>query len=693
MSVIPFQSLRRHIRSTFLCTLLICLSSATNCLHAGLSGENVALIVNADSADSLTIANHYVSLRNIPAMNVILLENVPSELTISLDRFRDSILKPILETINARGLAPQIHVVTYSAGFPTSVDISAHTKRLTDPAQAKYQTPTASINSLTYFYRWVLSDSPDYLGWGSNFYARGAFDRHFANPFAGEKGQQFEAAVTAASEDEFAEAAEIFETLANEYPTIHPLRIRAAENWLRSGDESKSLEQIRQAASHGWTNARYLRETEPLSQMFADDVELTASRRRFLEQLQDIPKTQQEPLGFSSSVGWTMCGHPVPIDQGAMPYMLSCVLAVIHENGSTFEQAVEVLRRGAAADRTYPSATFGFSKTSDVRSTTRLGGLPDALAWLLCRKQNVEIFSSVLPSKPQAYVGMMLGSAELACSQREWAFAPGAIAENLTSLGAVFQTTSQTKMTELLHAGAAISSGAVAEPYALAPKFPSAMLYPYYCEGVTAIEAFYLSIPSPYQMLIVGDPLCQPFAQAPNDFVRIERDNSDQETPAIKIGWQPIPDTAHTSPTSAIEIYVQGKLAARVRPMANIDIRLPGSTTGVVDVRAVLLGANATEPRISKHEEVFIGSTDENRLPRIEQYRKDNSDLLTLFAECDGADRLEVMHFGRVIHTAKKSTDRFTLNADQIGRGPVRLQVVAHQADAVILGGSVEMMW
>ncbi len=693
MFVIPFQSLRRHIRSALIGTLLVCLGSVANHLHAGLSGENVALIVNAASVDSLTIANHYVSLRNIPPTNVILLQNVPSGLTISLDAFRDSILKPILETINARGLAPQIHVVTYSAGFPTSVDISAHTKRLTDPTQAKYQTPTASINSMTYFYRWVLSDSPEYLGWGSNFFARGAFGRHFANPFAGEKGKQFEAAVTAASEDEFADAAEISETLANEYPTIYPLRIRAAENWFRSGDDDKAFEQLRQAVLHGWTSARYLTETEPLSQMFVDDADLPASHRRLLEQLQDVPKTQQEPLGFSSSVGWTMCGHPVPMDQGAMPYMLSCVLAVIHENGSTVEQAVEVLRRGAAADRTYPSATFGFAKTTDVRSTTRLGGLPDALAWLLCREQHVEIFPSVLPSKSQAYIGMMLGSADLACRQREWSFAPGAIAENLTSLGAVFQTTSQTKLTELLHAGAAISSGAVAEPYALAPKFPTAMMYPYYCEGVTAIEAFYLSIQSPYQMLIVGDPLCQPFAQAPNDFIRIERDSSNQETPAFKIAWQPIPDTTHTSSTSAIEIYVQGKLAGRVRPMANININLPGSTTGVVDIRVVLLGANSTQPRISYHEEITIGSTEQDRLPRMEQYRKDNSDLLTLFVECDGADRIEVLHFGRVLHTAQKSADRFTLNADQVGRGPVRLQVVAHHGDATILGSSVEMVW
>ncbi|WP_044302744.1 hypothetical protein [Rhodopirellula sallentina] len=675
--------------------------------HAGLSGENVALIVNASSVDSLTIANHYVSLREIPAGNVILLDDVPSGLTISLDVFRDRILRPILKTLDQRGLAPQIQLIAYSAGFPTSVSIGSHTRKLTDEAQKKYQKPTASINSLTYFYRWVLSDSHLYLGWASNFYARGRFERHFINPFGGEPGESFQSASDAAKAEDFAKAAEKFESLSNEYPTLHPLSILAAENWLRAGNEAKAFEQIGEAVRHGWINRRQLTETDPLRQMFSpDEGELSPARKRLLDRLQDVPVAWQGPIAFSSSVGWTTNGHPASAKRGAMTYMLSCVLAVIHKNGSTLPQAIEVLERAAKADRSYPSATFGFSKTSDVRSTTRFGGTPDAIAWLLSRDQNVEIFSSSLPKDRRRYVGMMLGAATLPLSSRNWSFVRGALAENLTSLGGVFGSRSQTKLTEILHAGAAISSGAVAEPYSLQPKFPTAMIYPFYYEGVSAIEAFYLTLQSPYQMLIVGDPVCQPFARAPNDFVSIKAndvaettanveanapDKGSTNTPAVTVRWQTLPDTPMSTPTKEMEIYIEGKLANRSRPLADARLNLPENLRGAIDFRIVLIGNHPTEPKISFREEVVFGDSD--RLPRLERLRKDKHDELTLFVESPDAEKIDIVHLGRVVANVDSAAGRIELTPETVGRGTVRLRAIAHQNGQQIPGRTFEFEW
>lgn len=696
----------------FIALCAACYLGPATRLRAGLTGENVALIVNGSSVDSLTVANHYAQLRDIPPQNIIVLNDVPDSLTISLDTFRDLILKPTLETINARRIAAQVSVIAYSAGFPTSVDVSSLKNRLNDGTDAKYRTPTASINSLTYFYRLVLSDSPDFMGWGANFYARGAFERHFANPFVGEPGEQFQSAIDANQAERFDDAAETFETLADEYPTLYPLRILAAENWLRGGNEDKALAQVRQAIQHGWVNRRYLIETEPLAKLFGGEAsEMAEDRRKLLARLQDVPRSMQGPVGFSAVDGWTGNGHAVPQTQGGMPYLLSCVLAVIHEHGSTVPRAIESLQLAATADRTYPDAIFGFSKTNDVRSTTRFPVVPDAIAWLLARDKKVEIFPSTLPTAANAYVGLMLGSATLPFADRKWSFAPGAIAENLTSYGGVFSDASQTKLTSLLDAGAAMSSGTVTEPYALAPKFPTAMTYPYYSEGVTAIEAFYLSVQSPYQLLIVGDPLCQPYARAPNDFVRIETVASPQQPrpedaapgePAsgdkgspnqtsIDISFQALPNTPASVATIAMDFYLNGKLAGRARPTPLIHINLPEGADGVVDIRVVLVGDHATHPHISTHAELVIG--DPSRLPQVSRLPSENSDEMVLSVASEGADRIDITHLGRVIGTLEKASGQITLKPTQIGRGPVRLQAVSQKSGHAVAGRTVELNW
>ena len=36
-------------------------------------------------------------------------------------------------------------------------------------------------------------------------------------------------------------------------------------------------------------------------------------------------------------------------------------------------------------------------------------------------------------------------------------------------------------------------------------------LFAYYAAGMSLAESFYLAVESPYQLLIVGDPLCRPY--------------------------------------------------------------------------------------------------------------------------------------------------------------------------------------
>ena len=154
---------KRNLRHLSLWLVLPALCIASSNLFAGLSGENIIIVVNADSIRSRTIANHYVHLRKIPAGNVVFLSDVPDGLMASMDDFKDKILKPTLDTVNRRGLAKQARCIAYSADFPTSVDISSHTSRLPENGMKRIIGTRASITGLTYFYQFVLRDNHVYL--------------------------------------------------------------------------------------------------------------------------------------------------------------------------------------------------------------------------------------------------------------------------------------------------------------------------------------------------------------------------------------------------------------------------------------------------------------------------------------------------------------------------------------------------
>ena len=84
--------------------------------------------------------------------------------------FRMKILFPVLQALNERGLSEQTDAILYSADFPTEIDFSgdAGSVKLTP-----YQSPHASINSLTYHWQHVLGRSIGYLNPdNANLYAR-----------------------------------------------------------------------------------------------------------------------------------------------------------------------------------------------------------------------------------------------------------------------------------------------------------------------------------------------------------------------------------------------------------------------------------------------------------------------------------------------------------------------------------------
>ena len=143
--------------------------------QAGGGPENVILVVNARSWASRTIANYYVQMRGIPRRNVIYLDWDGRLLEgTTIEVFRQKILIPLLQAVEAQGISDQTDYIVYSADFPTHIGVREDLGGQKVPDQLA---PIASINGLTFYYQLVLLKNPGYLNIGGEQYSNLYFRR------------------------------------------------------------------------------------------------------------------------------------------------------------------------------------------------------------------------------------------------------------------------------------------------------------------------------------------------------------------------------------------------------------------------------------------------------------------------------------------------------------------------------------
>ena len=135
---------------------LLCLYVPTPAAAGG-SPETTLLVVNGDSPLSLTVANTYVLLREIPGNHVVWLHNIPSLGKIDMNTFRERIWSPIRKHMDDQGLGAHIDTIVYSADFPYAVDLRKEMKRHKIKPH-RFIGRYASLTGLTYFARQVEND-------------------------------------------------------------------------------------------------------------------------------------------------------------------------------------------------------------------------------------------------------------------------------------------------------------------------------------------------------------------------------------------------------------------------------------------------------------------------------------------------------------------------------------------------------
>jgi len=387
--------------------------------------------------------------------------------------------------------------------------------------------------------------------------------------------------------------------------------------------------------------------------------------------------------GFRSWYGWGNQGEI--IEAGGQPYMLSTMLAMTSGRGNSVNEAVSYLKRSAGADGTHPKGTVYFSKTADVRSTTRTPMFDLAVEQLAKVNVGVKgaVISTPLPTGRNDVLGVMCGTPEFSWAASGSKILPGAICENLTSFGGMLtEVASQTPLTEFLRYGAAGSSGTVIEPMALDYKFPSPLIHVHYARGCTLAESYYQAVFSPAQLLIVGDPLCRPWANIPQ--VQVSGIPTSKKV-AGKVTLTCSAEAPGDAKIDRYELFVDGRQMGSTRGTTHGNTLSWDTTTesdGYHELRVVAVDATP----IATQGRAILGVTVDNHKLTAEIAAPKSArwdEPLKIKVKTPGMSESMLIFNARVIGKVTGAEGEFEVNTRQLGTGPITLQAVGTAGNEV----------
>ena len=635
-------------------------------------GENLILVVNSSSADSLAVANHYIKLRNIPPLNVVyidsfkILPNMDGE-SAHVKYFESQVLKPVLEAIDKRGLRPQVQYIVYSAGFPTRVTCQPQIGKFLKATDQKYDihfhAPWVSLTSATFFHENIFSNTPDFVQLDANRYATHRTDDLFQNPFVNDSGTEFDLGIAAFQNNDYETAVTKFEQLVAENPKQPIVRFFLAKALTIAGQLEKGIEQLRFCKELGWSYPDIILTDAAFTPLKSDP-----KFRILLDEMDSNPTNIRSSRGFSSGEFWASNGWPNGSPEQGQRYVLSTMLAVTGPKASSLDQAFKQLDASAEADGSKPKGTFFFADHGDVRSKIRKNTFQAAAEQLTKMGFDVDISNSTAPKDQQNILGATLGSPVVNWKSTNSKFVSGALCDNFTSYGGWWAKASQTQVSDFLNAGAAGASGTVYEPYTIPAKFPGADLHVHYAKGFSLAEAFYQSVPCPFQLLIVGDPLCRPFARFPS----FEVDGLLDRT-VVKSNFEiQFTNTDSDTPIRHFEIFIDGKLIDTIGEESVFRIELEKLSEGYHDLRAVAVADSPTAATTSKQLEFFV-RTKGNSVKLVSNNKTIKLGMpITIEAIASGNQVVKIIHNSRVVANIKSGSSG-EIDSKLLGQGHSKL--------------------
>jgi len=676
----------KQLLPTALLTIYLCL--LPHPVLAGGGPENVLLVVNRDSPVSLQVANTYVALRDIPQEHVLWLQDIPYPDSISIDTFRTRIWKPIRDFISRHQLGDEIDIIAYSADFPTTVNFTTDLKA-SKLVKRKSHGKEASLTGLTFFARHVEAGNPSYLTGDENLYFRRILAwAPLLRPLTKAEARLIQEAMQAFKQEDYPTALANYQSLVEGFPEHGGLWYELARAQAATGNKKAAMIALQKAADYGWSDSMKSANDRHLATLTDD-----GTWQPLLKRMEARSSRFQATQGFNANYEWTGAARPIQMagDDSLHSYYLAIMLAYTGAHGNSVPEVKNYLAAARASDGTQPDGTVYLLVNNNVRSRTRQPLFPAVVTALENRGHRAEILSrkqpdqdGLLPQGKDDVIGAMAGYARYDWQSSGSKLMPGAIAESLTSFGARFTENSQTKLTELLRYGAAGSSGTVTEPFSIQAKFPTPLMHIFYADGSSLAEAFYQSVQSPYQLLIVGDPLARPYAH----FAEVRLISPDPDTPwSGDITLQPKVIAAPNRPIAQLELWVDGQLAVYALPNKPISWDTTGLDDGFHELRLVTREETAVETSSYSRFGVTIANSN-HRLevdtpPQQVRYGKD----IRISGTAIKGSNASLWQGSRKLAAATVNDGRWQLQikSQMLGPGPVSLAVRVTFDDKVVV--------
>lgn len=196
----------------------------------------------------------------------------------------------------------------------------------------------------------------------------------------------------------------------------------------------------------------------------------------------------------------------------------------------------------------------------------------------------------------------------------------------------------------------------------------------FYAEGASLAEAFYQSVASPYQLLIAGAPLCQPWAK--KFTVSLEGLKKDSVV-KNKISLTPQVNQNSNIKVAIFDFFIDGCLVHRMKPGSIFEFDTKKIPDGFHELRLVGIAANSlqTQARIivpftvNNHGYDF---TVKSSKPEIAY-----NAVCTISAASKNAREIRFLHNGRVVGKIAGAEGQVKIPGAKLGPGIITLYPMA----------------